>query len=192
MLSELDKSHLSKFKRFLKAGHKLIKVNNQNNGSYAYTDTYRFCVRSENLANKLEEYGWKNKLNHKAIEQLKFSTDFWRGVIDGDGVVTNLSGNRSHQPRLELVGGFELLGQFVDFVKHICPNSNVSVKPHKSIFRVNLSCNTAFQVIKALYSNSDISLERKQNAAINILTLGLQSLGNQSLEAATKLCLVVE
>ena len=37
-----------------------------------------------------------------------------------------------------------------------------------------------------------LTLDRDENAAINILTLGLESLGNQSLEATSKLCLVVE
>ncbi len=37
-----------------------------------------------------------------------------------------------------------------------------------------------------------LTLDRDENAAINILTLGLKSLGNQSLEATSKLCLVVE
>jgi putative transposase len=41
-------------------------------------------------------------------------------------------------------------------------------------------------------SNCHISIGRDINAAINIKTLGLQSLGNQSLEATSKPCLVVE
>jgi putative transposase len=41
-------------------------------------------------------------------------------------------------------------------------------------------------------SNCHISIGRDLNAAINIKTVGLNSLGNQSLEATSKPCLVVE
>jgi putative transposase len=37
-----------------------------------------------------------------------------------------------------------------------------------------------------------LTLDRDENAALNILRIGLDSLGNQSLEATSKLCLVVE
>lgn len=41
-------------------------------------------------------------------------------------------------------------------------------------------------------SNCGLTLDRDENAAINILRLGLESVGNQSVEATSKLCLVVE
>ncbi len=41
-------------------------------------------------------------------------------------------------------------------------------------------------------SSCGLTLDRDENAAINILRLGLESVGNQSVEATSKLCLVVE
>jgi len=41
-------------------------------------------------------------------------------------------------------------------------------------------------------SSCGLTIDRDENAAINILALGLQSIGNQSVEATSKPCLVVE
>lgn len=179
VLSEKDRNHVEKFRSFLQSTHKIIHV--KSNGFHNGKDCKRFCVRSNKLVNKLKGFGWKSKLQSTAVSELTFCPHFWRGVIDGDGCIGMMSGKRSHYPRLELVGGYILMSQFIEYIHTIIPNYHGTARPHKSIFKVGLSSNTAFKIIDILYSLSHVSLDRKYNAAINILTVGqtVQALSTQ-------------
>ena len=179
VLSEKDARHVEKFKLFLKSSHKIINVNV--NGFPGSKNAKRFAIRSIKLTNDIKGFGWKKHLNSIAKPQIADSPHFWRGVIDGDGWVG--INKTQNSPCLQLVGGYPLLSQFVKYIHSVYPAYNGSVRPHKSIFTVELSGCTAFAIIKNLYSNPLVVLERKYNAAINIKTLGLQRLG-LSVEAA--------
>ena len=178
VLAEKDKEHIYSFREFLGSSHKILTVNYQKYyGYFSSQNGIRLAVSSARLVSALKNVGFVKHLGSIAIKELACSIHFWRGVVDGDGCIGVLSGNRAHHARLELVGGFPLLSQFVEYIHNQIPLCKISVRPHRSIFKVGLSCKTALQMIDILYTDTTISLSRKHNAAINILSLGLKTLG---------------
>jgi hypothetical protein len=55
-----------------------------------------------------------------------------------------------------------------------------TVRPHKSLYRVGLGGSTASAIMSRLYNGAPMALERKVNAARNILPLGHQTLAEGS------------
>jgi hypothetical protein len=169
VLSERDREHVVNFQKFLGSSHKILDVKPQIKSKRKTKTAVRLCVRSIQIASALKRFGFAKHLGSIAIPELANCRHFWRGVIDGDGCIGFMSGNKSHCARIELVGGFPLLSQFVDFIHNNFPKSKVSIRPHKTIFRAGMSCTPAKKLIEILYTDSPISLKRKLNAAINIL-----------------------
>lgn len=166
VLSEKDKKHIEKFKKFLKSEHKITEVNQMT--TFGQQTNRRFSVRSERLAQRLEDCGLKPFLESEVIPELFNSRDFWRGVVDGDGHIGIVKNRNSHYPKLELVGGQLLMEQFSDYIYRIT-GKKAKVCRHKSIFRVSYLGKTVIQIVEHLYLNSPIHLDRKYNAAKNIL-----------------------
>jgi len=173
-LSGRDRIHVEKFRCFLGSSHKIvyIPVPHYRDSWSGSKDSCQLSIRSTRLVERLEELGLVSKLKSAAILSLCQSRDFWRGVVDGDGCIGALTGRKSHLARLELVGGEPLLQQFVNYVHTVVPNTTVSVRPHKTIYKVSMSGSTARQMILTLYSNACVVLDRKGNTARNILDAG--------------------
>lgn len=187
VLSEKDTSHLEKFKQFLGASNKIVTgIINRYSTNCKESRGARFAVRSKNLCKVLNKYGvTQNKsATARASEQIAGNRDFWRGVVDGDGYIA-LQYRRSYfnahprinawskprvDARLELVGSEPLLNQFKTFVESIIPSADITVRPHKNIFRVGLGGKTAEILIATLYKDASEGLDRKVNAARNILS----------------------
>jgi hypothetical protein len=192
VLSERDVGHLEKLKSFLGASNKIVrKISGRYSEAHSETYSARFAVRSPRLCAALANYGVRPRKtnNATACDVLASNRDFWRGVIDGDGYVSLHSApsyfNRHPKvnawskprlvPRIELVGSQPLLEQFCQYVKSIVPGTKVSVKAHKSIYRVSLGGDTARTIASALYSNASTVLDRKANAAKNLELVGAAS-----------------
>lgn len=184
-ITEADIAHLKKFRNFLGSSHAITRIAKNTKQWTGSKGAVQFSIRSSKIAGDLENWGWKSKLQHDPVNELCESSDFWRGVIDGDGwirLVHQKSYYNNHPkikvwskprvvPRLELVGGYPLLEKFAKFV-HIHTGKKPKVLPHKSIFRVTLGGGIAKVMVQVLYENACVSLDRKQNAAINILSAG--------------------
>ncbi len=172
VLGDTDRSHLERFRQFLGSTHAITYIQPNSTG-FGNGANHRFSFRSERIADRLTQLGMVGSLDRSPSPLLQKSSHFWRGVVDGDGCIGLLSGKRHHVSRIELVGGRVLLEQFVVYVKTVCPDANLTVRPHKSIYRVGTSGKNAKIIIEALYSQMAVGLERKTNAAINILRLAL-------------------
>jgi len=160
VLANKDRQHVEKFRRFLGSTHALIDISS--------TKATRFSVRSEKLVSALAKYGVvpNKSFITDAPVILEMNSDFWRGIIDGDGWIAIDNRNR---PRLELVGSEKMLHQFIAFVQACHPQCGASVRPHKGIFKVGLLCTAATEVIRSLYDNESVALDRKQAVASTIL-----------------------
>jgi len=169
-LSDKDGEHVTKFKNFFKSSHKIINVRYND---YKHSTGKRFAINSRHLAERLKYFGWNGKLMSIAQPELAFSPHFWRGVIDGDGWIGI---TKSNYPRLELVGGYPLLSQFAKYTHNIVPEWKGHIRPHKSIFVISFGGKMASKIIYLLYHNAPVALDRKYNASLNILALGMQSL----------------
>jgi hypothetical protein len=159
VLSEKDREHIEKFKTFLGSTHK-ISIQKPR-GYIGSKPSVRLSIYSQGIADALSKYGVvSNKTKRTKVSLLEYNRHFWRGVVDGDGWV---GVSKDGYFRLDLVGSRFLLEQFVAYVKSICPNSPISVRPHKGIFRVGLGGSTAFLVASNLYYDAAIALPRKAN-----------------------------
>lgn len=170
-LSAVDESHLQKFKTFLGSNHRLY-----------YTERIKYILQakkpshcsgvsltigSERLAATLEKHGMdKKSLGRVAPDYLKDSADFWRGVIDGDGT---LYIEPRGLPRLSLVGGYELLCQFLEFSKSINSKIKAEIRKVGNIFEIALGGEPALNIVTRLYTEPDVCLDRKYIIAKQIL-----------------------
>jgi hypothetical protein len=167
-LAERDKPHLERFGEFLQSNAPLLINTVANANPFQGTTCYKVTACSQLLVSSLRQYGVRpQKTGSEQVSILETNRHFWRGIVDGDGYL-GISGNYS---RLELVGGEALLQQFVAFLKvhlHFCINS---VKLHKSIYRIGFCGKTAQDVVRLLYGDCSVALERKMEKACSILAL---------------------
>jgi hypothetical protein len=154
-LQRRDHCHIEKFKKFLSSSHKITQVK----GKYPES---RIAVDSIQLVNDYIRYGGNPNDNSKnnPISELTSSRDFWRGVIDGDGYIA-ISKDKWKRNRLEYVGTERMCQNFLDFLRTSQFQTNATVKPHKSIFRVGLCGKLVKPICDLLYDHSLISLDRK-------------------------------
>ena len=162
-LSNKDDNHLKKIREFIQPNVKI---------TYTKENSCRIAFTSNEICNDIWKYGIGiNKTKEvNLLECLIYNRDFWRGVVDGDGYLGYCEkGNNKH--RLEIVGSYSLLSYFVEYCKTIIPNFKNTVKPHKSIYVIHLGGNTAKTILKSLYENSNIYLDRKKEKYEEIIAL---------------------
>ncbi len=165
-----DFSHLERFKAFLGSSHAITSTSH-------HEQTYRFAVRSKRLADTLATYGVIPGKTHTAkVIGLENNRDFWRGVIDGRGVLSylNVGADLALAPRLELVGPEMLLEQFLIFVgQHLqaSPESlRLSLRPYRNTYRIAAVDPPTFSIVKVLYENCSVALARKLEIVTYILS----------------------
>lgn len=120
---------------------------------------------------KLAEYGVIPSKSFRTVapEALCNNKHFWRGLVDADGTIDSFcNGTNVNYPRLRLIGSKILMTQYLDFVKTIVV-CKASVLPHKSIFEVGLGGISAMPVLKNLYHNSSIYLDRKYTSMLDLV-----------------------
>lgn len=173
-LSEIDLPHLEKFKRFLGSTRKISHMTFKNKLGNTQS-AVNISVSSRRISSKLKTYGVVPRKTGREIvsDSLKNNRHFWRGMIDGDG---NIGLNNSKvMVLLQFCGSEMIVQQFCDFVKSLFPNSNMS--PHKfkhaNCYRCSTSYKRAINIIKILYSDCSIYLDRKKELADKILTIEL-------------------
>lgn len=160
ILSERDVEHLKSFRCFLGSTHKITSIATK--GYIGSKPAVRFAVRSMKLAEALSHFGMTpNKTKRTKVVGLEDNRHFWRGVIDGDGWI----GKSNGKARLQLVGSLPLLEQFSSFVRTFEPTFTGHVRPHKSVYTVDLICGPAMRIIGLLYNDCSVALERKWNFA---------------------------
>ena len=111
----------------------------------------------------LKSLGFCTSKTLNAVIPVEYLTDkdFWRGMIDGDGCVSV----SSNMFRLSLVGTENVCFNFKEFCNSIGSTSNSKIYKKGSptpLFEYSLSGKNAKLVYKYLYTNSTISLNRKQ------------------------------
>lgn len=176
LLSIKDKGHVEKFREFVGSSHAItIKkphspqmldgrvVRDSGSASIVFSSTH--------MATDLRRHGMsRNSLARKASTALAYSRDFWRGVVDGDGWLRQQSqrGAAHLYARLGLCGGRALVTQFLDYAKTVTPTRAVVTKRGK-IWIVNLCSKPANRVIRALYHENSVALDRKHMRAEQIM-----------------------
>ena len=179
VLTEDDVSHVEKFRAFLKSNHE-IGYDRAGKGKFPggvsnranARPTRRFSPRSAKLTAALVYHGMvETKALRAPSLELSASRDFWRGMVDGDGGLgTSTSKRDGTTAYFMLCGQSLLLGHFQDFLVREL-NLYLEQSPTDSgIFVVSTTGSTAIDIIRLLYENSTVALERKNLRALKLLS----------------------
>ena len=167
-LKEEDKEHLVKFRNFLGLDKKPFSRKEKNiNGLTKIS--YKFAFDSEKVKNDLITHGCSP---HKTFditfpkflnEELK--PHFIRGYIDGDGCIYV----KNKKISLEILGTEEFLKGYKEWANE--GNSKIYSINHSDIKRVINSNKQALNILKRIYDNATIFLERKYKKYIDFCRL---------------------
>lgn len=160
-LSLSDRAHLEKFAADIEySGPGLVS---DHKSVFADVDilSSKVSLRSEKMWNDLVSHGC---LPNKSLDcgppiglPEKFTMDFIRGVIDGDGYIS-----KAGFPSVEIVGSHPLLLWIAQKLGMDSP------RPHKSVWRIRASGKRAKEIAVSTYENSTIYMDRKRRCALNI------------------------
>ena len=171
-LGMTDKEHIEKFRDFLKSTHKIgIKYQKK----WSKKPHYSISVTSKRIVDDLGVYGVvpKKSLTAKVIG-LENNRDFWRGVIDGDGSVYSTSRSatgRKINSGISIAGSKYLVEQFREFVQKHQPHckANITKATHGQHYLFSVLGRTARYMIKLLYEDATVYLDRKYAKAMLII-----------------------
>lgn len=175
-LKSSDITHLEKLKKFV-SGNQKITIRTNNSPVYKKPTVgaaYRFS--SERITKRLAEFGIteRKSLTFKATELVAKNKHFIRGVIDGDGSLyitksyMKRGKEQAEHPMLYLVGSRDFCGQFASYVSSIL-EKEIKVYKKNSVYVVSLGCTPAYRMIKHLYEDASVYLDRKKELADKII-----------------------
>lgn len=157
-----DKELLEKLKIFLKCNYNIKE------------DPKYGCVKlrvfSEKLCGVLKSLGFtSNKTsNLDPHEKLKYSRDFWRGCVDGDGCLSYCKHHNNWI--INLVGTIDTCIGFRDFItnNNIGGVRNVNKANGKNLFTTRYAGKIVKQVSDLLYKDAIVYLDRKYKKYLEI------------------------
>lgn len=175
-LASVDRGHVEKFKSFMQSSNPIRDHRNGRSNTAGEIERYAstICFYGEHLANKLISYGVtpRKSFSAKACDDLAANKDFFRGVIDGDGhIKLRLRKNRkpgTYIAMLELYGSEHITQQFAAFAETIIGGA-AHVRPKKNIFVATVHGTKAYKLIKYLYEDAEVFLDRKMEEAKEII-----------------------
>jgi hypothetical protein len=182
MLSNRDYRHIQKFMDYVCCDGKIsvIKSNGFKGRGHKDGDKNFLLaaakVSSNQICSDLAAMGVvpnKTKIS-QAGESVAMNRHFWRGCIDGDGTLMLGHVGRIH-PVIKLCGTPGLIEQFGRFVLSAVGHS-LSIEKRTDTFCVGrLSGEKAIELVKHLYLDCTVALDRKQDIALAILSLNYKA-----------------
>jgi hypothetical protein len=174
-LAEFDRDGVDKFASILQTNQP-IKL--EKYGSWAKGNAACLRVTSSVLFDAMNSYGVTPRKTgtEKLDKRLEFNRHAWRGIIDGDGFITQARSRKggAKRPAIGLASSSEvLLDQFVSYTCSICGKSNKvtrTIMPSfKSYYAYTLTGASALSVITELYRDSTFHLRRKYLKALEAM-----------------------
>lgn len=175
-----DVAHLEKLRAFLKAGHPIAVADVEND--FGKRRVARLAVTSRRLCDSLARCGIcpAKSMTAKVIG-LECDPDFWRGAVDGDGWL-GFTGDHGC-PQIGFVGSSAMVHQFAAFVRSLSPGCRANVHPMHSIWAFSTAGRHASAVIRKLYADAPVALDRKANLAERALAWSLNCRDLSSFDA---------
>lgn len=174
-LSECDYRHVEKFRTFLGSTSPIRcipekSITNSNGKTYITKPSRSLTVSSKQVVTDLACNGVVyGKVNRFVPDQLDDSIHFWRGMVDGDGEVSNREG----RPFIGLTSSLAAVSHFLCFLtRRVVPNSRVTIKERPGCFFVGFACDNARKILRVLYPTGAVALDRKYATARQILARG--------------------
>lgn len=186
-VSAKDKSHVYKFKKVI-GGGSVTTFNYSRYDEQYYSKKikkyikggiqYKFQLDNTTLVKPLLTLGIVPRKTYtlKPSKELIYSSDFWRGFIDGDGNLTNIKKTKRHATNLSLASqSIFIYKYFLKFLKkNKINNPLIQVRDKRKKFKfyiITLSGLRARIIAKKLYfkANKFSRLERKYDLAMEWL-----------------------
>lgn len=170
-LATKDKNHIYKFKNFLKSEHAVAYTKPKPcfNGSIS-SGAYGIEINSKKLVSDLLFFGFTRKKSFTAkVAHLETNKDFWRGVIDGDGSVGSWKSRNTYRAGLSLCGSYDMMIQYKTFLRLHCPKCKAAIHKQKNIFVVIIGGQEAVAILKLLYEDAPVYLDRKYTKAMELI-----------------------
>lgn len=161
---EKDKGHLEKIRDVFGADEKTkVSVYNNNRGfSSKFGVNYVINFISKDLVRDLGKYGICNKksfdLKFPINLDKKLYPDFIRGIVDGDGSVGMY---KTGSPFISIVGPYLFLTAIRNIFVNVVKVRKNKVKKNRTIFQISWSSKDAIRILRWLYKNPSIYLDRK-------------------------------
>ncbi len=167
-----DRKHVERIRDTLHAQAPIRHVVRGKRRDGSPKETVSVTIHSVRLVARLIQLGICPRKKYRPMildPVLKSSPAFWLGFFDGDGHIGFVPSGR---PRITLAGQPCVLDQFREFLQTICScrelpprRAGTGAGWSQSIERLD----DVRRVLKLLYSSSDVSLDRKRDAATKAL-----------------------
>jgi hypothetical protein len=167
-----DEGHVQKFRAFVGSDHTIgYQRRGGMVGGYRSTGMARLAFPSNYIASVLATYGVVPRKSTRAVPiGLTGSRDFWRGMVDGDGTVGIMAGDRyGGEPYFALTGSLSVVSAFGEYIHTKVPRFRANPVPQRNIWHISGTHRIADEVIHDLYANATVSLDRKQAIADRIM-----------------------
>lgn len=161
-LKHADISHITEFKNFMQSENKIIISDRKDKNSKTAKISFMNKQTCEYLKNNYNIV--PNKTDTYVVPyDMIYNTDFWRGVIDGDGSIY-LSPDKK-KIRLNLVGSKNMIESFNEFIRSVDDKSIIKPckrKREKSLYSITVNKqDIAFRILDMLYGSCSVRLDRK-------------------------------
>lgn len=180
-LTLTDKDSVEKFRAFLKTDLKVRTRNpapswtSNGRGKMYYTTRkpqYSLSISCTPMVPRLNELGlYPNKtLNAYIAAEVADNCDFWRGMIDGDGCLTDGS-----KPRLRLDGTLGVCNAFRTYCAHIVPIDEILLHhghaSQRNYYQVEFTGKHSVTIMEHLYRDApeQMRMERKYEIAMSFV-----------------------
>lgn len=122
---------------------------------------FRIAFSSQRIYDRLLQLGFTNRKTWDITphESLKYSRDFWRGVVDGDGWIYN-----KKQIAVGLCGHENTIKSFLEFLNLNGVNTKAApykVKQRNHLWSCDLHSKKAISTATLLYKDATVYLDRK-------------------------------
>jgi DNA-binding transcriptional regulator WhiA len=149
---EEDRNHLERFRDFITPNRPIF-----------YHEVKHVCeleFRSPQIVNQLEKYGIHNRMRYnEKVKKLEDEKDFWRGLIDGNGIFKPPSKRDNISIRANK--GHELILQFKTFAEKILGRTIGRPEEEVKNWSLTLIDRDALELYrKLLYDKDSIALDR--------------------------------
>lgn len=156
-LQDRDSAHIEKIKNWLNVECKIRQRPNQSKV---------IQIWNKQIISSLIQYGItpRKSLTYKPGPMCLNSPDFWRGMIDGDGCLSQSSAPYRY-PVVSFCGSYGACESFRAFVNTFC-KSKAKANKRKNIYQISYSGKYAIQIMQKLYGNNPkFYLDRKYELA---------------------------
>lgn len=143
------------------------------------SNSYTLKISCRNRIKKFKDF-FDMTTNKKHEEMVfpdipeKYLKDFIRGYVDGDGTIDTTKGYRGDKvyigPRLRILGNYEFLKKMNEITKGIYNHKTnaISRKGKENVFILTYNFSTANAILKWLYTDSSIHLNRKYTKFLEV------------------------